>query len=253
MKQPYSGRKRLVDLSPGRVHTMMLLSKDFGPLLRNEGGLRTALERYDQVCGQLTVTGLGGSPMEPGVPPMEEALAQLGPLTAWMGEGRLTVRFDPIVHWVEDGEVRSNLDRADSVLEACARAGLTSVRLSFATVYAKMQRRGVQWHDPPPEEKLAIAGELVRRAEARGLRLLGCCQPDLAEAGVAPSGCVDGIELTRLHPRGLPAPTGRDPGQRTSCLCTPSVDIGSYDMRCPHGCLYCYANPRTYPSVGKTV
>ena len=39
----------------------MLLSKDFGPLLADQGGLRTALERYEQVCAQFTITGLGGS------------------------------------------------------------------------------------------------------------------------------------------------------------------------------------------------
>ncbi|MDH4198294.1 MAG: DUF1848 domain-containing protein, partial [Candidatus Aminicenantes bacterium] len=28
------------------------------------------------------------------------------------------------------------------------------------------------------------------------------------------------------------------------CLCTESVDIGSYAQSCPHSCVYCYANPR---------
>ncbi|NPV09163.1 MAG: DUF1848 family protein [Anaerolineae bacterium] len=244
VRQPYSGEARQVDLAPDRVHTMVLLSKDFGPLLRDEHGLRTALEQYEQVCCQLTVTGLGGSRLEPGVPPPEVVLAQLGPLVAWLGAKRLTVRFDPIVHWVEGDRVVSNLDRADAVLAACARAGLSSVRLSFATVYAKMKGRGVEWHDPSPGEKLAMAADLVMRAKALGLSLLGCCQPELAPAGVIPAGCIDGAELSRLHPRRLPAPTGKDRGQRAACRCTPSVDIGSYDMRCPNGCLYCYANPR---------
>lgn len=244
VSQPYSGRKRQVDLSPDQVHTIVLLSKDFGPLLADQGGLRTALERYEQVCAQFTITGLGGSWLEPGVPRPEEALVQLRPLAAWLGEGRLTVRFDPIVHWIEDGQVTSNLPQADLVLSACAEAGVRDVRLSFATIYAKMKRRGVQWHDPSPEEKLALAGDLVQRARALGVTLRGCCQPDLAAAGVAPAGCVDGVQLARLHPRGLPAPTGRDRGQRSACLCTPSVDIGSYDMPCPNSCLYCYANPR---------
>lgn len=244
VRQPYTGRLRLVDLSPDSVHTLVLLSKDFAPLLRDEGGLRAALEPYEQVTFQLTVTGLGGTRLEPGVSNAADTLAQLQPLAALRGPERLTLRYDPIVHWREGGEVYSNLAWAERVFAAAAVVGLARVRLSFAQVYAKMKRRGVEWYDPPPQEKAEIAARLVELAALYGLELHGCCQPSLEPVGVRRTGCVDGAELARLHPRHLPAASTKDRGQRGDCLCSPSIDIGSYDLACPNGCLYCYANPR---------
>lgn len=242
--QPYSGRTRLVSLRPQDVHTIVLFSKDFGPLLRDEHRLQSALARFDQVVCQLTITGLGGSPLEPGVPPAETTLAQLGPLVTWLGDpARLCVRFDPIVHWHDETGVHSNLDYAPAVLAACAAAGVATVRLSFATIYRKMHGRGIDWVDPTIEEKRGVASALARQAMAHGVTVYGCCQPSLEGTGVVLRGCVDGEALAAMHPLGLPAPVGRDAGQRAGCLCSPSIDVGSYRQPCPHGCLYCYARP----------
>ncbi len=243
VRQPYTGRLRSVDLSPQHVHSLVLISKDYGPLLRDEAGLWTALRAYDQVACQLTVTGLGGTRLEPGVPRAETALAQIRPLVDRLGPERVTLRFDPIVHWVEGGEVVGNLPWAEAIFAAAGQAGLRQVRLSFAQAYAKMKRRGLEWHDPTPAEKQKIAASLVRLAQGLSLELLGCCQPALAEAGIRPAGCIDGEALTRTHPRGRRAMSTKDKGQRGDCLCSASIDIGSYDMACPNGCLYCYANP----------
>ena len=242
--QPYSGRTSLVSLRPVDVHTIVLMSKDFGPLLRDEGGLRGALAAYDQVTCQLTITGLGGSRLEPGVPAPEVTLAQLAPLAGWLGDvRRLTVRFDPIVHWREGGETASNMAFAPRLLDACAAGGLSAVRLSFATIYRKMALRGVEWVEPTPERQTAIAASLVRQAAERGISVYACCQPWLAETGAKLAGCIDAAALAALHPKCERAPGGRDKGQRSACLCSPSRDIGSYRMSCGNGCLYCYASP----------
>lgn len=243
--QPYNGRVRRISLLPEDVHTLVLWSKDFGALLADEAGVRQALARYDQLFCHLTVTGLGGTPLEPSIRPWTEVIAQVPELIALAGDARrVSVRYDPIVHWYEDGAVRSNLPLADAILRRVCEVGVTAVRISFATLYGKVRRRkGWRWYDPAPEERLKIARELVALASGLGLRLYACSQSDLTLAGAMPSRCIDGELLTALHPLHLSAATSKDPGQRAECGCTLSVDIGSYLMRCPNGCRYCYANP----------
>jgi hypothetical protein len=86
---------------------------------------------------------------------------------------------------------------------------------------------------------------MAAMAAARGLVLHACSQPALAGVpGVRPSACIDGAILETLHPQREPASRRKDRGQRAACLCTESKDIGSYTQACPHGCVYCYANPK---------
>lgn len=244
--QPYTGRVRRVSLLPGDVHSLVLWSKDFRPVLGDEGGVRTALRRYDQVFCHFTVTGLGGTRLEPGIAPRQEVLSQLPDLIDFVGDPRrVSVRFDPIVHWLEGREVCSNLVWAEPILQAAMRAGIGTVRISFASLYGKVRKRkGWRWYEPTLEERLDVARSLARIAGSLGVGLYACSQRELEPAGVAPSKCIDGDLLSALHPKGIAADARKDTGQRPACGCTRSVDIGSYTMRCPSGCSYCYANPR---------
>lgn len=241
---PYGAPPRQVSLQPGDVHSIVFVSKDYGPLLANTAGVRELLAAYEQLVFQLTITGLGGSRLEPRVPAWREAAAQLPALVAWAGDARrVSVRYDPVVHWWEGGSVQSNLGLAEAIFDAVAASGVPSVRVSIATIYRKMRGRGFDWYDPGPEERAEIGGRLAELARARGLELYACADPSLVAAGIAASSCIDGRLLAALHPRRLPLPTHKDRGQRPACGCTPSVDIGSYRVKCPHACAYCYAEP----------
>jgi len=241
---PYGGPTRLVSLRPEEVHTIVFVSKDYGPLLGNVAGIRGLLSAYAQLSFQLTITGLGGSRLEPRVPPWQQVAAQLAPLVAWAGDPRrVTVRFDPIVHWWEGDAIRSNLPSAEAIFDAVAQSGVRTVRVSIAALYPKMRRRGFVWYDPTAQERADIAAYLRGLADPRGIELYACADPTLVAAGIRPSACIDGRLLAELHPQRLALPTHKDPGQRPACGCTPSIDIGSYRMRCPHACAYCYAAP----------
>lgn len=240
---PYGGR-RTVPLRPKEVHTLVLWSKDYSRLLADRE-LRAILDQHDQLFAHFTVTGLGGSRWEPGVPPWEIAILQLPDLIGLCGSPeRVVVRFDPIVHWHDGSRIKSNLPYAEPLFERCSRAGIQDIRVSFATLYGKILRRKVNGYDPSAKEKSRIAAQLLDIARIHGVRLTACSDPSLEQAGILRSPCIDGTRLTRLHPRREIAPRRRDRGQRANCLCTESVDIGSYTMRCPGGCLYCYANPQ---------
>jgi DNA repair photolyase len=243
------GRVRSVDLDPRAVHTIVMWSKNFRNLIRNKAGLQELLAAYDQIYLHFTVTGLGGMPVEAGAPPPQEALGQLPALVKIAGRPeRISLRFDPILFWRDGGAVRSNLTFFEEIATAAASCGVQDIRTSFAQWYrkarARASARGFDFVDPSDREKRDRAGELAAEAAKRGLRFFACSQPLLGNVeGVRPSSCIDGRLLESLHPGREPVSHRKDASQRAGCLCTESVDIGSYKQSCPHGCIYCYANP----------
>jgi DNA repair photolyase len=232
------------------VHTVVLWSKDFSNLLRNECGLKDLLAAYDQVYLHFTVTGLGGTAVEPGAPPTDRALAQLPRLVAFAGDSRrVSVRFDPVVFWNDGNTIKTNLGKFPGIAAAAAAVGVKDVRMSFAQWYGKATRRAAgrrcPFVDPPQEAKREHAAALAGIAAARGLVLHACSQPALAGVpGIVPSSCIDAALLESLHPHRELASRRKDRSQRPDCLCTESKDVGSYTQACPHGCVYCYANPK---------
>ncbi len=155
------------------------------------------------------------------------------------------MRFDPILTWREGTATRTNLSFFEVLANQTARLGIGDIRFSFAQWYRKSVRRtleaGMDYVDPPREEKIEAAAHLAEIARGYELRLHACAQPFIAGRGILRSACIDGRLLSALHPRGERATGAKDGSQRSDCGCTKSVDIGSYAQACPHGCLYCYA------------
>lgn len=245
-----SGHSYDVDLHPENLHTFVLWSKDFSNLIEDRHGVRTALARYDQLYLLFTITGLGGTYIEQGVPFPAPAVEQLDSLINIAGSPeRISVRFDPVIFWRDDKGLNTNLYFFEALAPELARRGIKTVRFSFTQWYNKALDRAKKYkfdfYDPPEEEKLAYTRLLVEMAGEKGLQLYACSQRFLTQVeGVDPSSCIDGNLLRSLHPSKQPVSVRKDRSQRRHCGCTVSVDIGSYTQHCPHCCLYCYANPR---------
>ena len=234
---PYSGRIARIDLSPDRVHTLVLWSKDFGPFLHEPEPFR-AYHLYFL----FTVNDM--PTLEPGVPPLGERLDQARELAARYGGERIGWRFDPVVFRSDGPEM--TVDTFRRIGDVMTEAGVRRAIFSFLDLYGKVSARnarlGLGIIDPPGEVKREYAAGLAFAARERGLTLESCSESLGALDGIIPSACIDGALLSRLA--GEPARMTKDRGQRSACRCTVSRDIGSYgDMPCPHGCLYCYANP----------
>jgi hypothetical protein len=246
-----SGYTYTVDLNPAVVHTVVIWSKNYVNLIENRAGLKDLFKKYDQLYCHFTITGLGGSFIEPGVPPFQATLAQIKDLIKIVGmPERITIRFDPIVYWEEGGIVCSNLAIFKKIAPTLHYSGIKDIRISFAQWYRKAARRAAKhnfhYTDPSLERKMADARSLVQVAKKWGLDLYSCSQNFLAEIPeIRPSSCIDGNLLQKLHPKGDAVSRTKDKTQRGECRCTESVDIGSYTQFCPHSCLYCYANPKT--------
>lgn len=245
------GRAYDVDLRPENVHTLVLWSKDFTNYLADRSGLGRLAAKYEQAYFHFTITGLGGTILERGVPPPEKTMAQLPGLVAAAGSpARVSVRFDPIVFWRDGGRVLTNLAFFERLAPRVADAGIEDVRVSFAQWYGKAKRRaerlGFEYADPEEDEKRARALDLAATAAKWGLTLHACAQAFLgAVPGFKPSSCIDGPRLRELHPRHEAVSFSKDRAQRPECLCTESRDIGSYTQVCPHSCIYCYASAST--------
>jgi hypothetical protein len=237
-------------LDPQAVHTFVLWSKNFSNFISNIFGMRQALGSYDQLYFHLTITGLGGSSIERGVPSPEVALDQLGSLIEIAGNPeRLSVRFDPIVFWREGNENRTNLYYFEKIAPVLNARGVRNIKFSFAQWYGKSMRRASKhqfsYLDPSQEEKALHTKYLADITESLNLHLHACSQSFLTPVdGVRSSSCIDGALFQTLHPENEPVSHKQDKTQREDCGCTESVDIGSYTQTCPHSCLYCYANPR---------
>lgn len=240
------GALRKVSLEAGEVHSVVLWSKDYGPLL--ERPELVARLRELNPYFHLTVTGLGGTAWEPRVPPWRQVAAQAGQLTDRFGPGRVNWRFDPIVHWRSAGAVGSNLDLFGAIGGVVAGAGISSCTFSFAHWYIKSRRRAdrgaLGFEEPTHEEKMLMAGRLASEAAELGIGLASCAGGSWTEVpGISRGRCIDAARLNALREGGGDAPAAKDPGQRAACGCSTSIDIGSYAQRCAGDpCVYCYAN-----------
>lgn len=227
---------------PDRVHTLVLWTKHPLPLVQNQA-LRKSISRYEQIFIHFSVTGMGGTPLEPGIPDWRNCLDTLPDLIRLVKDPRrIAFRFDPIVHFrLPDGTCYSNLGDLGTIASEIRKHGIQRMITSWMTPYPKVMRR-LEKMGITPMEVSCIAWkkeyENIRDlSDKMNMQLSGCCVPDMKE-----SACIDGGLFSELHPRQLPASTEKAGGQRPHCGCTQSWDIGWYHP-CPGGCVYCYANP----------
>lgn len=164
----------------------------------------------------------------------------------------LVDRFGPRVGvWRYDTIIFSTITPPDyhrRNFEALARRleGVTDeVVLSFMQLYRKTRsnldaaavEHGFGWEDTVDDVKLKLLKDLVEMAQACGMRLTMCGQPEYIAQGAEIARCIDADRLADIAGRGFKA---KLKGGRASCGCYKSKDIGDYDT-CPHGCVYCYA------------
>lgn len=248
LRNPYSGAPYSVDLSIGKIHSIVLWSKDFGNVL-NDPGMLDAYNLYFQ----FTITGYG-RPLEPYVQPAAEALRQMESLVARYSPKQVMWRYDPLVFLEAGDPVAERLETFRRLSYEVSSLGVTECTISFMTPYpeveARLARCGARTFDFDDGLKADIGREIADIAGENGMILRSCSDPLLARVPyVEPARCIDADRLERLF--GGRVSRAKDPGQRPACSCSKSRDIGSYGQgACPHGCLYCYAT-RSHEMAGR--
>jgi len=183
-----------------------------------------------------TITGHGGTPIEPGVASTDVTLPAYAALIRTIGPERTVLRIDPILV-TEEGEW---------LAQYVARSKAGRLRVSFLDMYPHVKARflaaGKEMHDQFNLElpQKDFHSDLVRRQQILS-RLPKdtevCCEPGILCTGCAQLRDLSAIGVNRYL---LTKGTGR---QRADCGCLIEKTelLGNIQRKpCPHGCLYCY-------------
>jgi hypothetical protein len=185
----------------------------------------------EQVVVHCTVTGHGGSDIEPGVQPPEVTLVAYHDLVDRYGSERIVLRIDPILACDE-----AMVGRAEEV----AQQAEGRVRISFMDFYyharQRFLREGIEYDQPDFHAPQSLRRKLWDRFDAlvpRGEVLEVCAEPGL----VCP-GCVSERDVAARGLEGLSGEVGK---QRKHCCCVAEKkELLASRERCAHECLYCY-------------
>lgn len=216
--------------------------------------LEKVLQAGYPVLWNVTVTGMGGSALEPGVPAADRAVESVKELARLVRPEAILWRYDPIVLTEKLGvehHAEAFARLADSLAGSVDRVA-TSFIVPYERIKGNLRRHGRQSgdrfllpgrEDGPAlrlEDKIDIFGRLREIAMERGMELTVCCDPRLRQAaGCSKSGCNAWSWACRAYPELEGFKPLRPKPTRDDCGCSLEFDIGVYDT-CTLGCVYSY-------------
>lgn len=222
-------------LKEGIVHTLLVSTKDPRNLLRHQA-LRKVVSKCEQICVNLTVTGFGGTTLEPMVPHWKELIQCLDELTEFLADPkRLVWCYDPILEW--QGLSNVDIDLFSAIAEPFGKVGIERAFAMFYQPY-KNSRLGIQSR---PDNAHEFAQKMLVVCRDLSIDLSVCHMP-----GLHRHKCVDASWYAALHhddDTELATHYQKQKKPHASHCRDPIWDIGWYLPRCSHRCLYCYAAP----------
>ncbi len=263
-KSPFGGNPVFISFEKTRV--FVFWSKNPAPFFPH-------LDNLDRSgCGyyfQFTLNDYDDERLEPGVPPLDERIDTFIRLSRRIGRGKIVWRFDPLI-LTDTITVQDLLEKIRSVGD---RLAPFTGRLVFSFVdiekYTKVRRNLLaggmgsprEFTDREVDEFCSGLAKLNRRWQ---FSMTACADGrDLSRFGIGRSQCISYDLMVQefgndrklmdflqpvdqqTHDGMLPADEMsrrlKDPGQRNTCRCIVSKDIGQYST-CVHRCSYCYAN-----------
>jgi hypothetical protein len=261
---PWNGAPQYISLRNARV--FVFWSKNPRPFLP----YLAELTRHGcQYLVLFTLNDYMAEGLEPGLPPPEERIGTFQAVSRLAGRGRVAWRWDPLL-LSGSLDVQGLLERIGDIGDAVApftdRMIFSFIDIAkYPGVERNLVARGFgDVREFSSDEELELAAGLRDLNRSWGLELSACGEKrDLSGFGIGTGQCISCRVLLRefredpvlsgflespgngtLLPQGTPCQVPRhlkDPGQRASCGCMVSKDIGQY-ATCPHLCAYCYAN-----------
>jgi hypothetical protein len=263
-KSPFGGSPLYISFEKTRV--FVFWSKNPAPFFPH----LTVLDRMGYGYYFLfTLNDYDAERLEPGVPLVGERIESFIRLSCRIGKSRVVWRADPLV-LTDRMTVQDLLEKVRGVGDRIAPYTEQLV-FSFVNIgkYVQVGRNlmagGItgarEFTDDEVDEFCSGLAALNKRW---GLSITACAEGrDLSRFGIGRGQCINYDLMTREFrndrklmdflnpddqqtPRGTPVPAApsrllKDPGQRNTCRCIVSKDIGQYST-CMHLCTYCYAN-----------
>lgn len=226
-----------IDLSWGsRINEM-----DFAIIItKNVGapGFAEELMKYkNKVILHATVTGFGGTPVEPNVPsPQESYIAIKKVIEMGFPIEQIVLRVDPII------PTDKGIEQARSVMGYFKPLGIKRCRISILDMYPHVKERFRQHNIRVPYESFTAPAHMKAKwmfmlNEFKDIYEFEACAEDLPFA----TGCISHKDMAILKIEPDQEDEANPFRQRTMCLClTGKTELLTKKKQCPHGCLYCY-------------
>lgn len=221
-----------------RVDGAVLVTKQITPSFHD-----AALRDKDKVILHATMTGFGGTLIEPNVPELQnEFQALLDLVHDGFPKDHVVIRIDPII------PTEYGLNQARRVFDLATGAGFERFRVSVVDMYPHARKRfqaagiavpyGLNGFSPSPAQLQAVDRLLQEILSAYPrVRIEACAEPGLKVP--IHCGCISSYDLELL---GLDTQDADSAGpQRKNCMCySGKRELLSSKTQCGHGCLYCY-------------
>ena len=258
---PMTGKPYTVSLRPEDVALLSVWTKAPNLVVPALEELRRTYRERLSVF--VTITGYGGTWMEPEVPTIDVALEGVRRIREKVTVSQAVVwRYDPIVlterTFTEQWHVENFAYLCQSWKGLTGRVVVSNVHVSGSyepvgrALAARTASQGDRLRLLGYADFVDLACRLKAIANAHDISLGVCCSRKItpehtAQVGLRNTACVNPIDLAAMN---LSLATiGKSRKQRkgaislgyAECTCGDSIDIGATHT-CQHGCAYCYAN-----------
>lgn len=191
----------------------------------------------DKVIVHATITGMGGTFVEPNVLPWQEEMSALAEFVKEFPIEHVVLRIDPII------PTETSINNIILMLEEANKIGIKRVRFSFIDYYQHVKERGLKlpwdtFHAPNHNVFWAMFW-LKCKQRYYGFTMESCGEhyPFIPKDWKV--GCISKRDYDILKIKTLP-PVLKSK-QRKECLCINSkTELLSSRAQCPNKCLYCY-------------
>ena len=228
----------------GSVDGLVLVSKGHSELFHNK-----LLELKDKTVWHCTVTGLGGTKIEPGVvDPMKSLDEVKKVIDAGFHVSNVVVRIDPIIGEALYSQLllpTSYHDLVESIIDKAYSFGVKRFRYSYLDLYAHARKRFEDNGFTVPRYALTFKemeewSALFKRKEEEleGIKFMSCAETFVPEHHKVGCVSIEDFKLLGLDPFSC---SNKTLGQRKTCLCCANkTELLKMTTPCKHKCLYCF-------------